>query len=79
MKPVLTYFISGEVNGKHVNIIEDEMIRMFPNRHTTVFWVKSIKEKNQMLDIFNLEELEDPGLIDILWQAVDAREDGDSD
>lgn len=71
MKPVLAYFISGELNGEHVEIIEETMKYMFPTRYTTVFYVKNISEKNRILDELNVEELDDPGLIDILWKAVD--------
>ena len=78
MKPVIVYFISGDIIGEHIVAMEEAMKKAYPNRTTNVIHVDSEEEKYKILSEYNVVEME-AYLANTIWQAIeDYDEDTDS-
>lgn len=74
MRPVIVYFISGDMDGEHIVIMEEALEDMFPNRNTDIIHVDSEQEKDYLINKYNIEEL-DAGLVEILWNEVNRNDE----
>ena len=70
MKPVIVYFVTGDIIGDQIVAMEDKMEALYPNRTTNVVHVESESEKYEILSRYNVEEM-NSFLAETLWQQVE--------
>ncbi|MHA2039076.1 MAG: hypothetical protein ACW98X_21840 [Promethearchaeota archaeon] len=78
MKPVIVYFVSGEIVGDQIVEMEEKLKEFYSDRTTNVIHVDSEKEKYEILEDYNVEEV-DSYIAEILWQEIEDNYDEDSD
>ena len=78
VKPILVYFIYGDIIGEQVVAMEEKLKEMYPDRDTDVIHAETERDKYKILNRFNFEEI-DSYIGDLWWNEICEEYDGDDD
>ena len=70
MKPVIVYFVDGDIIGEHIVAMEEVMKSTYPDRTVNVIHVEDEEEKYEILSEYNIEEM-DSYLANTIWQSIE--------